>query len=114
MIQFARAKFNLDRRQPDGSTLRDHAQSIYRQTKRWPEDIPQEPVFPDALLYLWEWFVAISNGRGSSGFGANAITWSDLAAWSQLMRIELDRWEVTMLRRLDIVFLSSLAEKEES
>ena len=70
-------------------------------------------MLPDRVLYLWEWFVELSRGRGSSGFGANPLSWTDMAAWSALMGVCLERWEVTVLRALDHAFLKSLADAED-
>ena len=79
----------------------------------WPEDYPEEPPFPDSLRYLWEWFVQLSDGRGSSGFGPNPLSWPDFDAWSRLMRVTPDVWEVTALRKLDTAYLTSLVKKEQ-
>ena len=103
----------MDHQNEDGATRRETAQSIFGQTGKWPEDYPEGPPFPDALHYLWGWFVVLSAGRGSSGFGPNPLSWSDFDAWSRLMRVVPDMWEVTALRELDVTYLSSLATPKE-
>ena len=113
MIQFASAKFYLDHKTDDGSTRRDHAQSIYKQTRKWPEDYPEEPMLPDALRYVWDWFVDLSNGRGSSGFGPNPLSWPDYDAWCRMMDIRLEKWEFAALRRLDATYLMSQSGAKE-
>ena len=33
---------------------------------------------------MWAWFLELSAGRGSNGFGPNPISFLDLLAWSML------------------------------
>jgi len=75
-------------------------------------DIPLEPPFPEPLRYVWEWYQELARGRGSSGFGPNPISWLDVLAWSGLMDMRLERWELRALRLLDLSYLLAIAEKE--
>ena len=34
--------------------------------------------------HVWAWFLELSAGRGSNGFGPNPISYLDLLAWSTL------------------------------
>ena len=54
----------------------------------------------------------LSDGRGSSGFGPNPLSWPDFDAWSRLMHVNLDKWELSALRKLDTAYLLSLVKKE--
>jgi hypothetical protein len=57
------------------------------------------PQCPEALVYLWHWFLEIMGGC-ASGFGPTAITWRDLEAWTFLTGIRLEPWEVAAILRL--------------
>ena len=51
--------------------------------------------------------------RGSNGFGANPISYSELEAYSRLMRRGLGPWEVKMLRRIDSIFLAASGKAQK-
>ena len=70
-------------------------------------------MLPDALRYVWDWFVDLSNGRGSSGFGPNPLSWPDYDAWCRMMGIQLEKWEFAALRRLDATYLMSQSGTKE-
>jgi len=61
-------------------------------------------------LYLWDWFMQLHGARQFQlGYGAVmecALTYPDIAAWSQLHGIELVSWEVRVLKELDMLWLS--------
>lgn len=64
------------------------------------------PPAPHALLYLWGWFIELSSARGGNGLGGlNPLSHAEIHAWSQLHRIELEPFEVGVLRRLDEALL---------
>lgn len=48
-----------------------------------------------------QWFRELSRGRGSSGFGPNPLSWSDLEAWAARMGRNPAPWEVGALFMLD-------------
>lgn len=101
MILFASTGFKLDRKRKDGSTLREIAHSVLKQTKRWPATIPEERMLPEASSYLWDWYKDLARGRGSSGFGLSPLSWSDIDAWCRLTGVTLERWELEVLKRID-------------
>lgn len=65
--------------------------------------------FPQALAYLWQWFVEICEVRGSNGFGPNCITYPDIAAWAQLTGSRPTPWDVGVLRALDRAWMTTYA-----
>lgn len=73
----------------------------------------QAPEFPVSLAYVWQWFIGLHNARGSSGFGANPITWPDMAAFFGLHRIRPSTFELDLIKRLDSVAMKSMHEKPE-
>lgn len=59
---------------------------------------------PDALAYLWEWFIELSAARGASMSGLAAITYRDVEAWSRLTGRVLDQLELSAIMHLDVAF----------
>ena len=59
--------------------------------------------------YLLEYFYAVSCSR-QCGMAANPITFSEILAWSQLTNTSLARWEIEVIKRLDVLWLNIQAE----
>jgi len=76
-------------------------------------EINLPPIEHGAYLidYLWEVGTAVS-----AGFGLSAVTFAELRAWQQCAGIDLQPWEVRILRLLssDYVAESKRAEKPDS
>lgn len=71
------------------------------------------PALPPAGLYLWGWFHELSNARGSGGFGAAAISYPDILAWSRLTGRRPAPWEVDVIKALDVAYLNTAAANRE-
>ena len=56
---------------------------------------------PPAGQRVWEWFWELDKGR-QTGFGPNAISWSDLKAWQQLTGARPEPWEVVAMYQMGI------------
>lgn len=68
------------------------------------------PPFPEGLAYLYGWFIDIASARSGNGFGPNALTAMEIAAWSQLSGHPLSAWDFGMVRALDRKWLEIYAE----
>lgn len=66
---------------------------------------------PDALLYLWEWFYELSNGRQYGEFGPMPLSFTEIKAWADLSKAEPDAWEVKVIKQLDRLFLTEALKK---
>lgn len=97
--------------QKDGATLRDHLATVYKQTGRPPKEL-EGPDIAEWALYLWEWFRELSAGRGSTGFGPAPLTYSEIKAWMDMKKITIEPWELTILKRLDSVYLTQTANRK--
>jgi hypothetical protein len=75
---------------------------------------PEGPPFPEALGYLWLWFSQHSMGLAAGGMSHPVITWEGLQAWSQLLQIELEPWEVDLMVNLSCIRANVHAEKIEA
>lgn len=65
---------------------------------------------PAELAYLWRTFLRLSARRGSNGFGANAIGWTDIDAFCRLSGFRLAPWEVEVIEDLDDLWRSEQAK----
>ena len=71
-----------------------------------------EPVdMPECLLYLWQWFCELSGGRGYTENGPAPLAYSEIQAWSQLIKSEPTAWEVEALKKIDRVYLTEAMKK---
>ena len=116
LIAFAEAEFRLARVAPDGSTEREHAESAARQWAKLGKVPKVKPLangqeFPVVLDYLWSWFVEISHGLETGGFGPAGVTWVGLRAWVDLTGRALEPWEAMALVRLGGLRASIMSEK---
>ncbi len=96
----------MARRRPDGATEREHLLSVERQTRRRPAAL-DGPELPADGTHIWVWFLELSAGRGSNGFGPNPISWLDLLAWTLLMGTIIRPPEIEAIMALDRVWLAA-------
>jgi len=97
----------LSTRQADGATKREHLQAAQRALGRALPELQGDPL-PDAVVYLWRWFIDLNNARTAH----SPISFSELQAWAQLKRLQLDPLEVEAIKALDGVYLN-LARKAQ-
>ena len=112
LLKWAEHEFRLLKPLPDGSgTQRDALLSFQRQSGLRQAELDPPVQAPPALLYLWEWFWQMSQGRSVSMGGIMPIPPSEMLAWCTLKRIELQRWEFDAIQALDATFMRVAAEK---
>ncbi len=68
---------------------------------------------PQALAYLWDIFLRLSNRRGSNGFGLDPIGWCDIDAFARLTRVRLSPWEIGLIEMLDNLFRAQHAANSQ-
>lgn len=61
--------------------------------------------FPEAGEALLSAFTALSRARSYHQYGPNPISWSDLAAWSQMMRVPIEPRHADIIMALDRVWI---------
>lgn len=81
-------------------------------TGRTPEELIG-PTFPERLTHVWEMFLNLHMGRTYSMGSPNPLSWSDIKAWDDLMRVGLKEWEVRAIKALDMAWLSALGEESD-
>lgn len=72
--------------------------------------IADAPALPVGCGLLWRDFMALHNGRGSSGYGPAPISYRDLQAFQEVEGVRLEPWEVRAIRRADVAYLEQRAK----
>lgn len=94
---------------PDAGRLRDHLESVARQTGHRDERLDAVRL-PDGVEYLWSTWLEIRLG-GSEGFGGIRLTWRDLADWRAVTGVALDAFEVEAIMAMDAAFRAGAAKE---
>jgi hypothetical protein len=110
LIQYVENEWTLSEIQSDGATLRDHLESVWRQSGNRPEQL-EAVECPSEIKYLWFYFCQLHARRGSSGMGPNPISYAEIEAWSRLQHVKLSAFEVGVLDRLEALYLKRAAEQ---
>ena len=109
-MDWAEKTFELDKPLKDGRTKRQHLESVYDQTGRMPPDLIEPEDAPDILLYVLGWFSELSLTRKKIVLGDRMIfdhlTHSEILAWSKLSGSRPSFFEVSLILRLDRIFVS--------
>lgn len=100
LLLFAENELALQEKQGDGLSLRDHLESVERQTGITPDQLKPLP-FPGALEYIWRDFVELSDERTT----LNPISYTELEAWNRLTNKQATTQEIGVIKMLDTVFL---------
>jgi hypothetical protein len=95
----------------DGSSRREHFESAARQGYPSPE--AAGPSLPDALSYLWVWFLEIHEGRTVNGMAPTRATQMDLMAWQWNTRQQVLPWEAKAIMTLGSVWMASQVKPEK-
>lgn len=66
------------------------------------------PPFPDILEDVWKLFIDLSNTRSQGYSGPLPITYSEIEAWSRITETPITSWEVSVIKRLDNVYIRAL------
>lgn len=62
---------------------------------------------------VWGWFLRLNSKRGSNGFGANPIPYSEILAFFDLLQYCPSAWELELIERLDGIVLEVYSEQQE-
>jgi hypothetical protein len=111
VVAFAKAEFKLIAKQDDGATLRAHLERVYQNTGFKPQQLAEAPELPEDGILVWTYFCELSAERSGNGMGPNPISSRDIEAWCRLNGIQLEVWEIGLIKRLDREFLSREDDK---
>jgi hypothetical protein len=101
----------LSKTDKKGVTLRAHLQQVAKVTGKPPQDLVSPP-FPDRAGHIWQAFLELHTGRSYSANGPNPLSWSDIKAWDDMMRVGLKDWEVRAIKALDVLWMQHTGEEE--
>lgn len=95
---------------PEGSSTKGaHLRQV--QKHKGLDVLPNETC-PPSLEHVWSWFLELCGGRGNTGFGPSPIAFNEIKAWSELTGTYPSPWEVTLLKRLDSLYLSIMVKRD--
>jgi len=70
--------------------------------------IEEEPL-PFFAIPMWNIFWALHGGRQVSGMGTyQSLSYVEILAYTQLMQIVLEPWEIEIIKRMDRAFISTI------
>lgn len=96
---------------PDGkSTLRETYESGARQNPIFAKAMKGPPL-PDAMAYLWRWFIELHKGRTLNGMGPTRATYQDILAWQQVSGVTPQQWELRALMSLGTLWVNVNSEE---
>lgn len=91
--------------QEDGKPLRDHLNSLWRQTGVQPQLLEEAPALPPLVSHLWEWFLDLCNERENNGMAISRISSRAIRDWCWASGNQTEVWERKALRRLDAAWV---------
>lgn len=95
----------LNARQPDGATLREHLLAAAQATGRTDERLQLRcPPEGRQLVQVW---AELSASRPAGLGGASGIPPSEILAWQRLHNVPLSPWEVQTLQEMDAAALAA-------
>jgi hypothetical protein len=56
----------------------------------------EQPVFPEELRYIWEWYLELK--------GDNTLSFQEIQSWAELTQQVPEAWEVELLKSLDRLY----------
>lgn len=87
--------------------------SVWRQTGIKPKELEELVDLPESCKQVWQYFLELHSSRAGNGFGANPISYTDILSYCTLHDLQLEQWELVLLRRLDNTALEHLAKEQE-
>ena len=98
------------------ATERDHLEQVAKQLGKQVEEVEQanaDAIFPDVASHLWTVFTEIHDGRTYGMSGPNPLSYNDISSWCKLSGIDLQYWEVQIIKSLDSVYIKTMNEEAD-
>ena len=96
-----------------GNSMRDQLKSAWRQTGVKPKALEELVEMPSSCFHVWKMFIDLNNARGSNGFGVNPISYTEIYSYCKLHTIDIDEWELDLIKEFDKTVLDIYAEQQE-
>lgn len=68
---------------------------------------------PEVFSLVWKDFRNLDSARTSNGYSANPISFTEIEAYCRTMQIELQPWEIEIIKIFDITVLKLQADQIE-
>lgn len=96
-----------------GNSLRDQLMNAWRQTGVKPKALEELAEMPQSCFHVWKMFIEMNNARGSNGFGVNPISYTEIYSYCKLHVLDIDEWELDLIKMFDKTVLDIYAEQQE-
>lgn len=87
---------------------------MWRQTGVKPKELEDLIELPEGYHQVWKFFIDLHNARGSNGFGINPISYTEIKSYFDLMQIQAEDYEVTLIKLFDNEALNAYAKEAEA
>lgn len=67
---------------------------------------------PNCFKQCWYWFLDLNSTR-SAGFGISAITYSEIYYYFKVLQIEVEPWEIEIIKMFDSVAMDTMQKQQE-
>ena len=111
-LAFAEQEFGLSERQSDGRSLREHLESVEKQTRTTPKELQDLIELPESMQEYWSWFLRL-NSRRPSGMGMSSIPYSEMLAFFELIGVVPDPCEIEVIELFDRTAMKVYSEQQE-
>ena len=88
--------------------MREH----YQKANIVPDELKFAQSMPEVGRHVWEWFGKLHKRRGSSGFGPNPLSCTEIEKWACLSKLILRPWEVEIIYKIDEAYLEACSPND--
>lgn len=96
-----------------GETLRDQLEVVQKTTGVVPDQLQPPCELNELFLDAWKFFLELHSSRPSNEFGVSAISFSEMQSYFTLNQIEVQPWEVEIIKLFDNAALQVINESQE-
>lgn len=86
---------------------------MWRQTGIKPKELEDLKELPESCTQVWRWFIDLNNSRSSNGFGVNPISYSDIKSYIDLIGVNIEDWELQLIKQFDNEAMNSYVKEAE-
>ena len=94
----------------DGKPLREHLESLEKQTGRKPPRLADEEKRPPQFDWIIDQWHQLRTGTPSNGMGVSPIPWDTFHAYSMMTGLTFSPMELHLIRLIDLWWLDETAK----
>lgn len=113
-VEYCKWQFKLS--SPVGTkneTLRDQLEVVYKTTGVKPVELEPPCELNELFVDAWKFFLDLHNSRTSNGFGLNAISYTEISNYFNLIQITPQSWEIELIKLFDNTALQVIHSNQE-